>query len=287
MNDIPPDKQNIYVLIVTYNPDDRLIRLMEAITGEFENILIVDNNSHFDINLLINGYKYHLIKNNENQGAAAALNIGARFAISKGARWLLMLDQDTIPTKSILLIYNQIFSKYPFKERIGQIGVSFNNTGTEKTLYKSVTTLMTSGTLLSLEVYNQIGSFRNDLFIDCVDYEYSLRIKREGYINLLSPEIAIDHRLGSIKKKKFMFISVSSSNHPPQRRYFMARNHVILSLEYFRYFPIWVLKINYHFIKSLLSMIFVDDHKTDKFKMSFKGLKDGISSKIRRSSLSN
>lgn len=279
MNLFYPTKQNTFVVIVTYNPDNRLCDSMNVIENIFNNIVIVDNNSSFDVKLLINNNGYHFIKNNENLGIALALNIGAEYAINNGAKWLLMLDQDTIPRADILSVFNSIYSNYPHKEKIGQIGVSFNPNKSTKRIYYNVTSLITSGTLLSLDVYKIIGTFRNDFFIDSVDFEYSLRIKKKGFVNLLSPEVAIDHCLGDKKEKKWFFFVMKSTNHPPQRRYYMARNHAIISFKYFLSFPFWVMKKNFSFIKSFFEIILVDDQKISKIKKSFSGLKDGIFSK--------
>jgi rhamnosyltransferase len=276
MNLFAPSKQNTVVVYVTYNPDNRFSKSISIISGIFENIVIVDNNSANDVKLLINNDGINIIRNKENLGIARALNTGAEFAVSKGAKWLLMFDQDTIPREDILSVYCSVYLEYPEKERIGQIGVSYYQPRSISGSYKTVSTLITSGSLLSLDVYKTIGKFRDDFFIDSVDFEYSLRIKKNGYVNLISPEVAISHHLGNPKEKKYLFVTVRSSNHPPVRRYYMARNHAIISFNYFFNFPLWVLKKNYFFIVSLFQIILVDDQKLTKIRKTLSGLKDGI-----------
>lgn len=280
MNKATPSKQNTFVLIVTYNPDFRLCKSINVVRTIFDNIIVVDNNSVSDVKLLLKDISLTFIQNEKNLGIAKALNIGAEFAISHGAEWLLMLDQDTIPRPDILSIYESVYLNYPHKEKIGQIGISFFRNKPIKGIYKNVTTLITSGTLLSLDAYKVIGAFRNDFFIDCVDFEFSLRIKKNGFVNLQSPIVAIDHRLGFEKNNKVLFLSFKSSNHPPLRRYFMARNHLVITKLYFFSFPYWVAKKNFFFIKSLLNIILVDDQKNDKMKKTLLGLKDGIQNRI-------
>lgn len=276
MNLFPPSKQNTFVVIVTYNPDNRLCISINAIKKIFESIVIIDNNSVIDVKLLVNDNNIHFIRNINNLGIAKALNIGAEYAISKGALWLLMLDQDTIPRSDILEIFTSLYVLYPNQVQIGQMGVSFPNLYTKKSPYKNVNVLITSGTLLSLTAFKEAGNFREDFFIDSVDFEYSLRLKKKGYVNLQSPETAIDHRLGNIKEKKYLGLSIKSSNHPPQRRYYMARNHLIISLQYFLSFPFWVLKKNYFFLLSIIEIILIDDQKLTKIKKTFLGIRDGL-----------
>lgn len=269
-----PENHNTFVAIVTYNPDSRLSESLNVIKNIFRNIVIIDNNSLSDF--FINDNDIHLIKNNVNLGVAQALNIAAEYAVSKEARWLLMLDQDSIPRPDILNIYSSIFSSYPDKEKIAQIGISFTLGKNRKRDYYSVLTLITSGTILSLEVFKKVGRFRNDFFIDSVDFEYSLRIRKKGFVNLLSPEVAIDHRLGTVKEVDCFLFRIKSTNHSPLRRYYMARNHMIISSKYFLSFPFWVIKKNLFFLRSILEIITVDDQKSAKLRKTFSGLKDGF-----------
>ena len=276
MSFFSPTKQNTFVIIVTYNPDNRLSESVSSIENIFDNIVIVDNNSTADIRALVNNRNLYLIKNEENFGIAKALNIGADYAINKAAEWILMLDQDTIPRHDILEIFKSIYSQYNFKNRIGQIGLSIPQLYTKNIPFKEVNVLITSGTLLSLRIFKEVGSFREDFFIDSVDFEYSLRIRKKGYVNLQSPEFGIDHQIGNTRVKKIWFLTISSSNHSPLRRYYMARNHSILSIQYFFSFPIWILKKNLVMVQILLQMIIVDDQKFLKIKNTFNGFVAGI-----------
>ena len=40
---------------------------------------------------------------------------------------------------------------------------------------------MTSGSFLNLKVYKEAGPFVDKLFIDYVDFEYCLRLKKKGF----------------------------------------------------------------------------------------------------------
>lgn len=276
MNLFPPTRQNTFVVIVTYNPDLRLNESLAVIMEIFNNVMIVDNNSSPDIKTMINYEHINFIKNSNNLGIAQALNIGANYAIDKGAKWIMMLDQDTIPRSDILDVFISVYNNYPDKELIGQIGVSFPHLNTKIRPFKEVDVLITSGTLLSLDVFKKAGNFREDFFIDSVDFEYSLRINKMGFVNLLSPETAINHRLGNLKERKILFLRLKSTNHSPLRRYYMARNHVVITFQYLLSFPYWILKKNYFFLRSIFEILLIDDQKMIKIKKTFSGILDGI-----------
>lgn len=279
MNFYSPTEQNTYVLIITFNPDFRLIDSLNIVTKIFNNIVVIDNNSTKEVKSIIKSKNVTLIENDENLGIAQALNIGAKHCIKNGAKWMLMLDQDTIPRIDILDFYKSIFSNYPNKNKISQIGSAFTSVKKREINYSIVTTLITSGSLLSLEAYKVAGDFRNDFFIDSVDFEYSLRLLKHGFVNLQNNEIVIDHRLGNIKVIDCLFFKIRSTNHNPIRRYYMARNHVLITILYFFDFPFWIIKKNIFFIKSIFEIVLVDDQKKSKLKNTLKGFKDGFLNK--------
>ena len=136
--------------------------------------------------------------------------------------------------------------------------------------------MITAGCLISIEIFEEIGGFREDFFIDNVDLEYSLRLKKNRKVSLITTVCGMEHEAGNSKYKKWFGINISSSNHNSFRRYYMARNHVILSREYFFCFPYFILKLNYFFFLSLIKILIVEGNKTEKIIASLKGLKDGF-----------
>jgi rhamnosyltransferase len=84
------------------------------------------------------------------------------------------------------------------------------------------------------------------------------------------------HKAGDPQIKKFCGLLLKSSNHNSFRRYYMARNHVLLSKEYFFKFPYFILKLNYFFFLSLIKILLIEEEKKSKLISSMKGLKDGI-----------
>lgn len=279
INSSTPNRKNTSVVIITFNPDERLRRSIDFLFTCFENIIIVDNCSSINFSSYLNRNDIKIFRNQRNLGIAEALNIGADYSCVKGYKWLLMLDQDTIPIVDLLEIYKIVYLSYPQKEFIGQIGVSYIPQKDNEIKYKIVSTLITSGTLLSLDVYKVAGSFRKDFFIDSVDFEYSLRIRKFGFVNIKSPVVALDHRIGNEKQIKFFFLTVKSTNHNLERRYYMARNHVIITKRYFLRFPLWIIKKNFYFIKSIFQILLVEKNVKPKLQNIILGLKDGFSFK--------
>jgi rhamnosyltransferase len=125
------------------------------------------------------------------------------------------MDQDSIPednlVRNLLNCYEDLTAK---GYKIGLVGPQDYDKDSKKlnkarlrkgsyiegTNYVSVEQTLSSGSLISKEVYNIIGGMDNDLFIDAVDSEYCWRMRKNGFLviknnNSLHPII----RKGEIK----------------------------------------------------------------------------------------
>jgi rhamnosyltransferase len=288
----------ICCLIITYNPDENLYELTDTIATQVNKIIIVDNNSQgkaLEIILRISdNSKVHIIRNTQNLGIAKALNQGVLLAVELKFKWVLTFDQDSQPFKNIVETISEVYSLFPEKDLIGAIGINYadpnlrNNHGRfDNVIYRVKDYLITSGCLLSTNAFLKIGGFREDFFIDNVDLEYSLRLRRYGRISLITKKVGMTHKAGQPMKMNFCGLTFVSSNHNRNRRYYMARNNIVMTKEYAFRFPYFIAKLNYFFFLSLLQIILVDDNKKAKISASFKGIIDGLfySSKCKKLAL--
>jgi len=280
-------KNKICCLIITFNPDESIFKLIETIENQVNSIIVVDNKSSNSVinNLVI--YSRHkgisLILNKQNLGIAKALNLGIEKAQELNYEWVITFDQDTMPFNNIVEIISEVYNSYPCKEEIGSIGVNFSVKNHESyfkfsngRMYSVKDYLITSGNLISIKAFLEVGGFREDFFIDNVDLEYSLRLRRHKKVNLISRRWGMIHKTGDPVTKKVFGIVVGSSNHSASRRYYMARNHVLLSKKYLLRFPYFIMKLNYFFIISLIQLMIVEDNKKSKMIASLKGVINGL-----------
>ena len=268
----PLTRINTCVIIVTYNPDSdfkqNIFRHLEIV----DKVIIVDNHSLNDIRELIpDKSKVVFIFSSENKGIAWGLNQGLAKAVSLGYEYVLTFDQDSCPVRNILDLYNLIVSDTP---NLGLLGTSY----TDRELFfhdvhvKKSATVITSGALHKLSLLPKTGYYDESLFIDSVDFDFALRVKAKGFEVLRIKEPLICHHLGKPIKK----YGIKSSNHSSFRRYYMARNHVIITKRYWMRFPLWILKKNIFFIVQLLKMIVLESDKRTKICQTIKGFKDAV-----------
>ena len=96
-------KHPISAIIVTFYPDDRFFEMLRSIDDQVDNIWIVDNGSggqtraKFEDLGSDSNNSFNFILNDKNLGLATAQNQGIREALNQGSKWILLLDQDSIP----------------------------------------------------------------------------------------------------------------------------------------------------------------------------------------------
>jgi rhamnosyltransferase len=279
-----PNGNNTCAVIVTYFPDKNLISLIETIRKEIEFIIIIDNTDQFidnDIFKIISNKNILVIKNIKNSGIARALNDGFKKAKEFSFDWVLTFDQDTILLSHFFIEIKNIYSKFPLKSKIGAIGLSANSKKIKltKSDYIIKDYLITSGCLIPMSVFDTVGEFSDELFIDNVDIDYCLRIRSLKFLLVKILYKSMIHKAGNNISKKILFFNLNSSNHNHHRRYYMARNHILICKRYFNKFPFFIFKLTFFFTKSLLIMVLIEDKKVMKLSQTFLGLKDGFNNK--------
>jgi rhamnosyltransferase len=180
------------------------------------------------------------MRNETNRGLAAALNQGVEEAAAAGAQWVLTLDDDSIVHPHLVQAYAEILARRADAERVGQLGCNFWDLNRQRPglhpFYWRFSALpsallITSGSLLRVAAYRAAGPFREDFFIDYIDFEYNLRLQRHGWIPLLASDILMDHSLGNPVEHRFPKRQLCN-HHSPLRTYFKVRNRAFTLREY-------------------------------------------------------
>ena len=92
------------------------------------------------------------------------------------------------------------------------------------------------------DVVEAVGLPRADFFMDFVDFEYSLRIRRQGYEIAIVRDSVLHHRLGTPRTFQFLGYKKAWSDHASWREYYISRNHT---------YVVW------HFYPKLRSKLFL------------------------------
>lgn len=231
---------------VTYNPDiECLKKQFQSLTKQVDFCTVVDNGSSNikEIEALLSSFNFELVKLDKNCGLAYAQNHGIELAIRKGAHYLLLLDQDSILDDGFVNNLQQIYLKYD----VGILGATFYDPFTNNvypgTSYKgpfisrnkideitNVTFVIASGSFFSKEVFQKVGCMKNELFVDYIDVEWSLRAQHLGYRVAMTNKATMAHTIGDAR---INVLGRTISQHSALRRYYLVRNSFyMLRLKY-------------------------------------------------------
>lgn len=233
--------------IVTFNPNlDRLKKNINHICKQVTETIIFDNGSsnQGEIKKLCEEYgNLTLILSDTNRGLAHGLNRVCIEAAGKEAKWILLLDQDSISDTECIAKY----SKYLSLEKAAILcPVMFDSRRRTKEFFTSdgyeiVNECIQSGALYNVEVLKKLNYFDEWYFIDYIDYDYCLMVRRNGYkiyqinnllldqeASTIAPVFCHDFLFGLSKKTNIQFFAKMSYRPvvKPWRSYYTARNRV-------------------------------------------------------------
>ncbi len=270
----------IGAVVVLYNPWDSVLELINTLVTNNLTIVLVRNEEGACLPLH-DVLSCHVIYNHNQNGISGALNIGLNYLFNIGCEWAFTFDQDSMPEDNMISNLIQYLELYR-TENIASIAPRFvcNSTKISSKLgfvYKD--SVITSGNLINLGVYKKIGGFKDELFIDSVDFEFCLNLRKNGYKIIQVNDAVLFHNLGESKILSIFGKTFNLSIHSPLRRYYMFRNNVYVQKKYFSRFPQYCIKRNIFLLIEIFQIILFERDKRKNIKMVVKGLLDGMLSK--------
>lgn len=277
-------------IIILYNPNLLLIkRLYSSLESQADSIIFVDNSENLVVKkefrkwlLSMDNSKNTYLDLEKNYGIAYAQNRGIEFAKESDAKFVLLLDQDSaLPNnmvRDLMTVYNDLVTD---GYKVATVGPSFldektneianiirhcnmrvhKSTPSQASSFEVADYIISSGSLISIEVLDKVGNMDERLFIDWVDIEWGMRAKRYGYASYVAPRVIMRHSIGD---EYVNFGDKKINLHTDFRNYFIVRNSIYLSLYSqlpvnFRCIqigkvPLYILFYSYHSKRKLYSL---------------------------------
>lgn len=272
----------IAALYVLYNPNwDYLFKSIDSICARVGAIFfyansIVDDDK--EQKLLSYNDNCRIIGNGTNVGIAKALNELCRAAITDGFDWAVTMDQDSLMPSSFIDEYID-FVKNHDSLKIGIVCPNYkkgdNSVVKSQTNYIEIDKTITSGACMNLKIYQKVNGFKDELFIDSVDTEYSWKVRLAGYCIIRLMWLVLEHHLGqdpydvSVLGKRILTVD----NHNYIRCYYITRNTLFINKEYRKILPQCV-KNNKKALKLLIKVLLFENDKIRKTRSIFWGYWD-------------
>ena len=278
---MPPNNalSQVAAVVVLYHPGADTLRNILSWSEQVGKVYAVDNSDE----PLAEGFarcfegldNVEYLLCGENLGVATALNIGADKAISHGYDWLLTMDQDSLATPGMVASLLDCVT-----ESGGRVGIiaPFQSSRSEPVPPRSgneeVEAVLTSGNILNLRAYENVGPFVDELFIDMVDIEYCLRLRNAGYRIIRCYDALLEHNLGDITMHRYLGRTICVSNHPPSRRYYMTRNRFYVINRYRSLSPEFCRRQIRQILGEIKGIVLFESEKLAKLWMTIKGYRD-------------
>jgi rhamnosyltransferase len=138
--------------------------------------------------------------------------------------------------------------------------------------------VITSGSLINLQAAKNIPLPNPDLFIDGVDWEYCLNMRKNGYHICVSEKVTMQHNFGT-------YLTHLNKDHPiyiysPLRYYYINRNHTFIETRLVTNLAFLCFCFVYRTLKLLKSLIkvivFEPDYKILKIRACLLGFIHGL-----------
>ena len=282
--------QSVCAVIVTYHPNARMLENLPQVLAQVQGLVVIDNGSSVEELVPLRVKKqllgFQLIENGENLGIAEALNQGVRWAHDQGYPWVILFDQDSGITDGFIRHMFATWESHPDRERVGSIHPRYVDpaTGIEAAVPRasdgSPVLPMTSGSLMPAWIFDKIGWFASEYFIDAVDWEYCFRIRAAGYLIADSRQARLLHSPGSPARAMILGRTFHLSHHSAIRRYYISRNSIVLSRKYLFSFPGWILNVLYRHLHETIVCLLAEENRARKLRNFLLGTWDGLSGRM-------
>lgn len=278
----PPKKRNTIAVIVLFNPDIFLKEGINNLLPQIDHLFVIAND-----NISINKRPFLKSQNisyfrKHNIGLARALNLGIKKALKLKYNWCLLLDQDTMIVQNFIHHISVSFNKIENKSIVGMLVPNYEDIGTHTKFYKSkenifeVNCAITSGSLIALNLIKNIGLMNQDFFIEGIDTDFSLRLRKCGYKIYGIKKVLMFHSAGETSKEKFFGKVFLVTNHEAYRYFFQYRNLYINILNNIFFDPRWAFTSLVNSFKKILIILVFEKKKIYKLWLILKGIIFGL-----------
>ncbi len=301
----------VVAITVTFHPEVATFEpLLNCLLAQVSRVIVVDNtpgdeNPFLDALLAAQGTpeRCQLVRLRENLGIARAINVGLDIALATGADFILLSDQDSLPSDDMVAnLFRAYTDLSALGVRVGAVGPTFTDLHTAQTYpfqaqlpghffygHKAPTTdephiealtLITSGTLIPADAIRNIGLMREDFFIDHVDIEWCHRARWKGYRLFGSGWATMYQRMGEARLRVWYLRWRYESAYSPLRIYYRLRNFVALwKLDFVSWR--WKVRSTWYWLGIVYAhTFFSSQNKLKNFACAVRGVWHGLTNRM-------
>lgn len=243
------NKNKVGVVVLNWNKCDDTIECLRSLKKTnypYYEIIVVDNASEDGSAQTIKKLfpEAYVLENQENLGYAGGNNIGIQHALKDNAKYIWMLNNDTVVAPDAMEklvaqadsmpkagMFSPCINDYSIPEKTQYCGSFFDKINYKVINFKGLNDLKAAnendiclwGTALFVkaEIIRKIGYLNERFYLYNEDIEYSMRVSRAGYLNRMVPEAKVYHKNSYVE-------SPEAAHLPEYYFYYMTRNELWL-----------------------------------------------------------
>ena len=285
---------HITAVVTAYHPDELLRGVVQAALARCAAVLVVDNTPepaagqppHPDPLRGFRDPRVTLVGSGRNVGLAAALNQGLA-ALPEQTEAVFFLDQDSVIPDGLI----DGLAKDLDDPTIGVVGPSPVDTATGRA-YETFAgrhdqlddrdMVITSGMLLRRAVLEQVtgAGFREDFFVDYVDLDFCLRLRRAGVRIVRDRALELPHSIGDVRPHRLLGRTVRIGHYSAWRHYWIARNGSILIRENLRPLPVWAVTNTLFLGRWFAQILLFEPQRRTHAAAFLRGLRDSLTRRV-------
>lgn len=279
---LAPSALNTVGAVVLFHPEGDLVTRMRRVLDQVDHLVLVSNDGATGERLsALNSARITHLCNSHNPGLAYAINQALGVAIKSGYCWCLLLDQDTEVDTNLVESLSSVYLDYPHPHKIGLLAPNYRSPGGSRIAYatsvpwQSMDTVITSGSLVPMGVARKLGGMREEFFIECIDLEFSLRVRAAGLQVVASGRPLMTHGAGAAREHELFGRTVLVGDHPPARCFLQFRNLSWILWHYGSREPRWTLLTLAAIVKRLCIVLLFEKQRFRKLWAMLHGTLSG------------
>jgi GT2 family glycosyltransferase len=281
----------------------RQLDTLKQQSQKLDEIVVVDNASKDGtVDMIASRYpEVTVLSLVENSGVGGGYAAGLRYAaLERKHDWVWLLDDDSVPPSNgletllaglqhtadrsdrtavlaPLCMDMKTSTSYPgMSWRSGRFIPTPVDPNAPLTFVDSV---ISSGSLVRREAVESVGLPRADFFMDFVDHEYCLRLRRNGFSIAIVRDSILEHEIGAQTIFNILGWKRPWADHAPWREYYIARNQTFLMWEHY---PRLVTKgfVLYRLTRHAVGVVLLGKRKLACLEMLYRGFLDGRAGRL-------
>jgi rhamnosyltransferase len=275
----------ITAVVTAYHPDDRLSAVIDTALKSCADVVVVDNtptdsSSRTDE---LTDARVRVLRSGRNGGLAGALN-AAVLALSPEAEAILVLDQDSVLPPGLV----PALAAHLADPGIGVIaptpvdavdGSAYDRFAPTGGMLVDRDAVITSGMLVRRSVLDMAGGFRDDFFVDWVDNDFCLRLRRNGVRIVQDTATLLPHSIGDRREHRVAGLTIRVLRYSPWRHYWITRNGIVMIREHLTRNPRWVLQAALYLGRQALTTTVLEPSRAANLKAILRGVRDGLTNR--------